>query len=87
MSPTIAPGSWLVASANGRVRPGSVVILDRDGRELLKRVATIEGDSMTVLGDNPARSTDSRAFGPVPRSSVRGVVRAVYWPPSAWRVL
>ena len=40
-----------------------------------------------VLGDNLDGSTDSRAFGPVPAEAVRGVVRAVYWPPRAWRLL
>jgi type IV secretory pathway protease TraF len=43
---------------------------------LLKRVSAVDGDAVTVLGDDPASSTDSRTFGPVPRSSVLG--RVVY---------
>jgi signal peptidase I len=67
------------------------------GFELVKRVAGVPGDRVGdgsasagavlgpgdywVLGDSPSRSTDSRAFGPVPRSAIRGVVRLRYWPP------
>jgi signal peptidase I len=37
-------------------------------------------DWFEVLGDNPAQSTDSRAFGPVPRHRFRGRVPLRYWP-------
>jgi signal peptidase I len=33
-----------------------------------------------VLGDNAAASSDSRAFGAVPRHRIRGVVVWRYWP-------
>lgn len=47
-------------------------------RVLIKRVASIDyiGRSVTVLGDAPAASTDSRSFGPVAGAAVVG--RAVY---------
>ncbi|HUC42459.1 MAG TPA: S26 family signal peptidase [Candidatus Sulfotelmatobacter sp.] len=35
-----------------------------------------------VLGDNLAESSDSRAFGAVPRHRIRGRVAWRYWPPS-----
>jgi signal peptidase I len=35
-----------------------------------------------VLGDNPPESSDSRAFGRVPRHLIRGRVVWRYWPPS-----
>ena len=70
------------------------------GFELVKRVAGLPGDRVGggsasgvvvlgpddywVLGDSPSRSTDSRSFGPVPRSAIRGVVRFRYWPPGRW---
>jgi signal peptidase I len=38
-------------------------------------------DEYWVLGDAPERSTDSRTFGPVSRTAIRGVVRLRYWPP------
>ena len=37
-------------------------------------------DEYWVEGDAPGASTDSRTFGPVARSAIRGVVRLRYWP-------
>ena len=37
-------------------------------------------DEFLVLGDKRDRSSDGRAFGPVPRSAIVGVVRFRYWP-------
>jgi nickel-type superoxide dismutase maturation protease len=78
MEPTLAPGDRVLV-LRLRVRPGDVVAL-RDPRDeartILKRVTAVDGDELTVLGDNAAASTDSRTFGPVPRSSVLG--RVVY---------
>jgi signal peptidase I len=67
-----------------------------DGLEVVKRVAGLPGerarlhgglevtlgpDEYFVLGDNPAASTDGRAFGPVPAGALVGRVRFAYWPP------
>jgi nickel-type superoxide dismutase maturation protease len=87
MLPTLAPGSLLLATERGRVHPGAVVVVARGELEAVKRVASVEDGHVTVLGDNPDHSTDSRDFGPLPAGAVRGVVRAVYWPPRAWRPL
>lgn len=81
MVPTLVAGSFVIATERGPVRQGTVVVVARGELEAVKRVASVDGDSITVLGDNPAASTDSREFGPVPIDTVRGVVRAVYWPP------
>ena len=40
----------------------------------------LEDDEFFVLGDNRARSTDSRDFGPVQADSIVGRVRFRYWP-------
>ncbi len=61
--------------------PGAVIAV-RDprlpSRILIKRVSAIDRrqGTLEVVGDHRAASTDSRTFGPVPRSSVVG--RAVY---------
>lgn len=75
MRPTLEPGDRLVVL---RLPPrvGDVVAVEHGGRVLVKRVAGLAGDGVTVQGDNAAASTDSRSFGPVPRSAVLG--RAVY---------
>jgi len=39
-------------------------------------------DEFAVAGDNPAASTDSAHWGPVPRGAVRG---RVVWSYSPWR--
>ena len=78
MTPTLRPGDRLLVV---RLRPriGDVVAV-RDPREpsrtMLKRVTTLDGDRVEVRGDNADASTDSRAFGPLPRALVLG--RAVY---------
>jgi len=75
MQPALSPGDRLLVI---RLRPrvGDVVALRHRDRTIVKRVAAIDGDAVTVLGDNVDGSTDSRTFGPVPRTSLLG--RAVY---------
>ncbi len=83
MLPTLAPGDRLLVARPLHLRPGQVVAL-RDPRHprrlLVKRVSTVLGDAVTVHGDNPAASTDSRVFGPVDRRQVLGAVLRRYGP-------
>jgi len=44
-------------------------------------------DQFFVLGDNRRHSLDSHSFGPVPRSSIKGIARVRYWPPDEADVL
>lgn len=83
MSPAHNHGDWLLVDQHAfrrrLPRRGEVVIL-RDPREprrhIIKRVSavTLHGQ-LDVRGDNPAESTDSRAFGPVSPSLLIGKVR------------
>lgn len=86
MAPALRPGDRLVVVARpwsppAWPRPGQVVAVRdprRPDRILVKRVGVVDrpAGSLEVLGDAPDASTDSRTFGPVPRSSLVG--RAVY---------
>ncbi len=81
MEPTLRPGDRLFLFPPLSLQPGDIVAV-RDprppGRLLVKRVKWLDQarQLISVEGDNPAGSTDSRAFGPVARRAVVG--RAVY---------
>jgi nickel-type superoxide dismutase maturation protease len=92
MLPTLQPGDWLVATRARQLRRGDVVVLAHPsgGLDLVKRVHGVPGDLVDghtlgpdqylVVGDHSEASTDGRAFGPVARQAVEGVVRLRYWP-------
>ena len=78
MEPTFRDGDWLLVRRLRRApRPGDVVVA-ADPREpsrlLVKRVRRIAADGLIVQGDHadPAESTDSRQFGPIPPAAVLG---------------
>jgi nickel-type superoxide dismutase maturation protease len=84
MSPTLLPGDRLLLLRRGRIRPGDIVAAPdpRDHRRrVVKRVGGVGAGGLDLRGDDPARSTDSRTFGPVPRSSVLGRAVWRYAPP------
>ena len=83
MEPALVAGDRILAVRWRRPRPGDVVVVEdpRDGRLVVKRVASTDGRAVTIAGDNPGHSTDSRTFGPVDRRAVRGVVVYRYGPP------
>jgi nickel-type superoxide dismutase maturation protease len=82
MEPTLAPGDrvWIDRRAYGDrdPEPGEIVLMrrpDRPEQVLIKRaIAPSASGAWIVLGDNAAASTDSRHFGPVPRSHLLGRV-------------
>jgi nickel-type superoxide dismutase maturation protease len=87
MAPTLLPGDRLLVEAvSYRLRPprtGEVVLAAdprQPDRELVKRVAAVSTDGLELAGDAPDASTDSRAFGPVPSTSIRWRVVCRYWP-------
>lgn len=101
MRPALEPGDLAIAVATSRVERGSVVVVehpDRPGFELVKRAVAVPGDlapdgrvldadAFWVEGDAADASTDSRSFGRVARSNVKGRVRLVYWPPHRRRMV
>jgi len=83
MAPSLQPGDRLLWVGVGRPRAGQVVVAPdpRDpSRLLVKRVRTVDGDSVDLRGDNEGASTDSGDFGPVAARAVRGRVVYRYFP-------
>ena len=84
MLPAFAPGDRLLAVEGLRVRPGDVVAVEDPrsaARILVKRVRRVSAGTVEIRGDNDSASTDSRVFGPVSRSAIRGRVVYRYFPP------
>lgn len=80
MEPTLVDGQGLLAVRNGRAAAGQLRCVEhpaRPGFWLVKRVAQVDGDAMTVASDNVGVPTvDSSTFGPVPvAGSYRVVIR------------
>jgi nickel-type superoxide dismutase maturation protease len=85
MAPGLLPGDRLLMRRLGsrsRLEVGAIVGFEdpRPEREtlLIKRVASIDGDVVMVLGDNPRASTDSRIFGPIRRAEVGWILMRRY---------
>src|ERR1019366_9896735 len=78
MEPTLAPGDRVLIVRARRLHAHDVVAVrdPRDpGRVLVKRIGAVLADEIVGRGDNPAASTDSRSFGPVPTTA--GIGRVV----------
>ena len=81
MAPTFMPGDIVLAwSYNSRFSPDDVVLLLHNGMQKIKRIRYITATSVFVVGDNAALSTDSRAFGELPRSAIQA---KIVWPQRA----
>lgn len=84
MAPTLRPGDrLLVRRWPVRARPGDLVVVVQPGtpdRLVVKRLVEDHGGELTVLGDNPAASTDSRHYGALPRTALWGRVVYRYGP-------
>jgi hypothetical protein len=87
MKPGLPAGAWVIASPVGLktgLRVGDVVVArrpDKPDLEIIKRIKAIDAaGAIFLVGDNPARSTESVDFGWVPRDHVLALVRWRYWP-------
>ena len=84
MEPALREGDWLLVVPSRRTPRVGDVVLVRDPREatrlLLKRIAGVSAETVSVAGDRADRSTDSRHFGPVPLGDVIGRAAFRYAP-------
>src|SRR5438067_13916193 len=75
MRPALEAGDRLLVVRAGHLRAGDVVAVAdprQPTRTVVKRIAGVGPEGVTVLGDNPAASSDSRTYGPVPHRLVLG---------------
>ena len=77
-----------------KATPGETYVLEHpptDGqgniREDLPKTVTMGEDEYFACGDNFNNSYDSRYWGPVPGSKLRGVGSVVFWPFNGWRII
>jgi nickel-type superoxide dismutase maturation protease len=85
MLPTLQAGDRLLVLRPAPGRAGDVVaVVDPrvPSRTMVKRVAAVDRRGVTVLGDNPSASTDSRDLGPLAPTAVRGRAFYRYFPAS-----
>jgi hypothetical protein len=62
-------------------------LLRRQGNHTPSGALSLGPLGFFVLGDNSARSLDSRFMGEIPRGSVLGLARWIYWPLCRWHEL
>lgn len=78
MLTSLAPGDKVLVDAKGYITVGDVVLAEHPYRsdvKIIKRVVEIaDNGRLTLSGDNPAESTDSRTFGSVSLESIIGKV-------------
>ncbi len=78
MQPTLEQGDKVLFDPKGYIAVGDVVLAQHPYKsdvKIVKRVSDIADDGrLTLSGDNPAESTDSRAFGTVSVESIIGKV-------------
>ncbi|MFN8519681.1 MAG: S26 family signal peptidase [Chloroflexota bacterium] len=86
MEPTLREGDWLLVDPDAFARRppalGDLVLapdLREDDQLLIKRRVDQDG-RLTLAGDDPEHSTDSRVFGSVDPASVVGAPWFRYWP-------
>jgi nickel-type superoxide dismutase maturation protease len=85
MAPALQPGDHVLVWRTRSVQPGDIVAAPdprEPSRTVLKRVADIGPEGVSLLGDNADQSTDSRLWGPVPIASVQGKAIYRYAPPA-----
>jgi mitochondrial inner membrane protease subunit 1 len=100
MLPTLFPDDWALLVTPRRYAVGDVVVVEHPGRpgyEMVKRVIagpgdsvgerTLRGDEWWVEGERADASTDSRHFGPVSTTELKGKLVLIYWPRERRRVL
>lgn len=78
MEPGLKDGKSVIVSSLplifGKPRKGDVVVFEKFNRTYLKRIGNVNNDKYFLVGDNKKDSRDSRVFGFVNISQIKGKV-------------
>ena len=81
MDPTLPAGTELLvnraAYKSSPPQIGDIVVVrhpQQSSLKVIKRIAQVDETTVTILGDNPTESTDSRHYGAISRSLILGKV-------------
>lgn len=75
MEPALKAGQIVVCTSKiKKLKIGDIIIFQHQGLEKIKRVSSLSGDKILVLGDNKKESTDSRSFGSINSKQIIGKV-------------
>lgn len=78
MLPTLRPDHMVLATGIfKKIKPETIVVVQHDGLEKIKRVQKVQAGRVFVIGDNAHQSLDSRSFGWLPQSAV---IAKIVWP-------
>jgi len=77
MLPTLKPGQIIFCHEIRQFREGQVVVAFVGGKEVVKRISSLENGRIFLKGDNEDSSTDSRHYGSVTDTKIEGTV---FWP-------
>lgn len=80
MWPTLLPHQIIAVSGWMPIRMGAIVVAMVEGQEVIKRVAKKQNEWCELLGDNSDTSRDSRHYGWIHQSAIKG--RVIGFPPS-----
>ncbi len=75
MVPTFQPDTFILVDPRRPVSIGDVVVAAHPAKpiDVIKRVSGIDGNRLDLRSDNPHEGRDSRHFGLVEASEIRGV--------------
>jgi len=76
MEPTLSDGDQVLVDRARRPDPGDLALASPPGQpdlEVVKRVGRVTGDGRYwLISDNPERGVDSRRWGAVPATGIKG---------------
>ncbi len=85
MKPTLKEGDLIIYKpfkpSENVISEGNLVVLEHPLIKkalMVKRVSEIYVDAITVMGDNESTSIDSRQFGQIHKSKVKGIVEKIF---------